>query len=244
MGTLGVIGPMGRMMLDFVLPPRCPSCGTIVGDVDLFCADCWGEVGWMTGAGCDRCGHPLEASEESICGACLASPPRLDRVRAAVEYGEMARILALKLKYGRKTAIARTMARYMERHLPAASGNAVLAPVPLHRTRLWNRGFNQSALIARVLAARTGLALQPELLSRVRRTPRLKDMSVRQRERIVAGAFAVRGGNDLQGRTVILVDDVYTTGSTANACARALKKAGAARVELVAWARVVRPSLG
>ena len=233
----------GRTLLDFVLPPRCAACGTIVGEVDLFCPACWGGIGWMTGAGCERCGIPLEVSEEQLCGGCLASPPRPDRIRAAVEYGETARALVLKLKYGRKTAVARTMARYMRRHLPAEPG-ALLVPVPLHRSRLWSRGFNQSALIARELAGASGLVLAPGLLKRKRRTPRLKGMSPAQRKRAVLGAFAIADGNSLRGRTVVLVDDVYTSGSTADACTKTLKQAGADRVELIVWARVVRPAAG
>lgn len=148
----------------------------------------------------------------------------------------------LRLKYGRKVALARTMARYMAPLLGAAPDDSVLVPVPLHRGRLWQRGFNQSLLIARELSRATGLRLEPRALSRVKRTPPLKGLTVVQRRRTVAGAFKVLETADLKGRTVVLVDDVLTTGSTADACAKALERAGAARVELVAWARVVRPA--
>ena len=121
-------------------------------------------------------------------------------------------------------------------------GERVLVPVPLHRTRLWQRGFNQSALVARELSRRLGIPADPLALRRVRRTPPLKGMSPLQRRRTVAGAFKVRDKGAVAGKTVILVDDVLTTGSTAEACARTLKRAGAARVELVSWARVVRPT--
>jgi ComF family protein len=118
----------------------------------------------------------------------------------------------------------------------------VLIPVPLHRTRLWMRGFNQSALVARELSRRLHIASDPLALRRVRRTPPLKGMSPQQRRKTVAGAFRIFDKDAVAGKTVILVDDVLTTGSTAEACARTLKRAGAARVELVSWARVVRPS--
>jgi len=112
----------------------------------------------------------------------------------------------------------------------------------LHRRRLWQRGFNQSALVARELSRTTGLPAALDGLSRIKPTPPLKGMSLLQRRRTVAGAFKVNPSAELKGRTVVLVDDVLTTGSTANACARALKRAGAARVELVSWARVIRPA--
>jgi len=133
------------------------------------------------------------------------------------------------------------MARYMT-PLVGDGGERVLVPVPLHRTRLWQRGFNQSALVARELSRRLGIPADPLALRRVRRTPPLKGMSPLQRRRTVAGAFKVRDKGAVAGKTVILVDDVLTTGSTAEACARTLKRAGAARVELVSWARVVRPT--
>ena len=126
--------------------------------------------------------------------------------------------------------------------LVRTDGDAILVPVPLHRTRLWTRGFNQSALVARELSRRLGLDTDTVLLRRIRRTPPLKGMSPLQRRKAVAGAFRVMTKQVVAGKTIILVDDVLTTGSTAEACARALKRAGAARVELVSWARVVKPS--
>ena len=118
----------------------------------------------------------------------------------------------------------------------------VLIPVPLHRSRLWMRGFNQSALVARELSRRLELRTEPLALKRVKRTPALRGMSPMQRRKTVSGAFMVRDKAAVEGKTVILIDDVLTTGSTAEACARTLQRAGAARVELITWARVVRPS--
>ncbi len=134
------------------------------------------------------------------------------------------------------------MARYMAPLIQSESNDAILVPVPLHRSRLWRRGFNQSALVAAELARRTGLRSEPALLKRTKRTPALKSMSLSQRKRTVAGAFSVDPAAELDGWTVVLVDDVLTTGSTAEACAKALERAGARRVELVSWARVVRPT--
>lgn len=210
-------------------------------DVHSFCADCWGQIDFLGETGCGVCGLPLEATEAKTCGICLAKPPRIARTRAAVAYGDLTRGLAIRLKYGRKVAVARTMARYMG-PLVANEDDPVLIPVPLHRSRLWIRGFNQSALVARELSRRLKLRIEPLALKRVKRTPALKGMSASQRRKTVSGAFMVRDKVAVAGKTVILIDDVLTTGSTAEACARTLQRAGAARVELITWARVVRPS--
>ena len=228
-------------LLDFALPPRCAGCGDIVDEVHGFCPACWTTIDFLGDSGCQICGLPLEATEAETCAACLAQPPRIAKARSAVAYGELSRSLAIRLKYGRKVAIARTMARYMA-PLVGSPDQPLLVPVPLHRTRLWNRGFNQSALIARELSRRLDIAANPMALKRIKRTPPLKGMSQLQRRKAVAGAFHVRDKQAVAGRTIILVDDVFTTGSTAEACARTLQRAGAARVELVSWARVVRPA--
>ena len=149
--------------------------------------------------------------------------------------------MALKLKYSGRPAVAETLAHFMGRHLAGEEGAALLVPVPLHRWRIWKRGYNQSALIAQALAKRSGLSAKLDLIRRVKATPPLKGMGRRERALAVRGAFAMREGARplIEGRTLILVDDVYTSGATANACAKLLKRSGARSVNIICWARVV-----
>lgn len=233
---------LAGQVLDFALPPRCAGCGEIIDEIDGFCAECWLTLDFLGNQGCERCGMPLEATAAEMCARCLAAPPPLDRMRSAVAYGPLSRVIALKLKYGRKIALARTMARFMA-PLRGSGEDAILVPVPLHRRRLWWRGFNQAGLVAQQLGARWQLPVDQHLLRRIRPTPPLKGMNEAQRRSAVRGAFVAVAGRSIEGRTVILIDDVLTTGSTAAACAKALRQAGAGRVELISWARVVRPSL-
>ncbi len=234
---------LGGAILDFALPPRCAGCAEVIADVDGFCPGCWGQIEWLGNSGCACCGLPLEGTEAELCGRCLADPPPLERMRAAVAYGEVPRSIALKLKYGRKVALARTMARYMAPLAGEVDAATRVVPVPLHRWRLWSRGFNQSGLVANELGRRWSVPVEHRLLKRVKATKPLKGLNHQQRRKAVAGAFKVEPGVRLDGATVILIDDVLTSGSTAEACARALRKAGAGRVELISWARVVRPAL-
>ena len=240
MQPIRALTALPRSLLDFALPARCAGCGAIVDDPHIFCAGCWTSIEFLR-SGCDCCGLPLEATDADLCAACIAQPPRIQRSRAGVTYGEITRGLAIRLKYGRKVGLAKTMAHYMAPLLGHLPGDAALVPVPLHRRRLWQRGFNQAGLLAKELSRRSGLKVDHALI-RTKRTPPLKGMSRRQHRRTVAGAFQLRPGTNLQGRTIVLVDDVLTTGSTAEGCARVLLRAGARRVEFISWARVIRPA--
>jgi ComF family protein len=244
MGMLGkAIRSAARTSVDFALPPRCPGCGIIVEDQHRFCLQCWQSLHFLGAPCCARCGLPFEyhAGEGAECGACIADPPRFDRLRAGVAYGDVARMVALKLKYSGRPGVAETMAQLMSRHVDRQDASALLVPVPLHRWRIWKRGYNQSALIASALARRTGLVTQLALIERIKATPPLKGMNRRERAAAVRGAFRVdeTSAQIASGRTIILIDDVFTSGATANACAQVLKRRGAARVDVLCWARVV-----
>lgn len=232
---------MLHRLIDLALPPRCPGCGATVAGQGRFCAGCWASLRFLAPPWCAGCNRPFDhdRGDAACCGACLATPPAHAGVRAAVAYGAVARGVALRLKYGRRTAYADTMAALMQRHLPHGAG--LLLPVPLHRRRLWSRGFNQAALIATALGRRTGVPVDLHALERHRATPPLRDRSARERRATVAGAFRVtpRAAARLHGRALVLVDDVYTSGATTDACVRVLRAAGAASVTILAWTRVI-----
>jgi len=232
-----------KPVLDFALPPRCPGCGAVTEAPHRFCLDCWSALRFLGEPCCARCALPFdyESGPEVECGACLAEPPAFDRLRAAVVYGEISRKVALKLKYGGRPGIAETMARFMARHF-AAERETIVAPVPLHRWRIWRRGYNQSALVATALARQAGVETRLDLIRRVKRTPPLRGMGPRERREAVRGAFRIEPAHKaaVKGKAVLLIDDVYTSGATANACAAVLRRAGAARIEVLCWARVVK----
>jgi ComF family protein len=233
-----LIAPIASLVAA-ALPPRCPGCGTPVAADHRFCAACWRGLRWLTPPWCAACNRPFayDRGPGARCAVCLADPPRHAGIRAAVAYGAVARRLALKLKYGGRIGIAATMAERMAPILPPDID--LLVPVPLHRWRLWRRGFNQAGLIAAAVHRRTQVAHDPFVLVRARATVPLRGLGRRRRRRAVAGAFVVRDAARVAGRRIALVDDVYTSGATAAACTQALLRAGAVSVVVLCWARVV-----
>lgn len=158
-----------------------------------------------------------------------------------VRYDDVSSLIAMRLKYGSRLGLAKLIAEHLQKYTPEYSENAIIVPVPLHRSRLWRRGFNQSVLIGRELARSTGIAMTYNAIFRSKATPPLRGMTGAQRRKTVNAAFALHVGArpSIAGKSVLLIDDVYTSGSTSNACARLLKKAGAEEVFVFCWARVI-----
>jgi ComF family protein len=231
--------PIARLVADFALPPRCPGCGTPVGEDHRFCAACWSTLEFLGPPWCAGCNAPFafDRGPDALCGACLDRRPVSVGVRAAVAYGDVARRVALRLKYAGRTGFATAAARMMVRLVPEDA--AMLVPVPLHRWRLWSRGYNQAGLIAAALARLSGVPAVHDALLRRRATATLRGLSGRERRRVVRAAFEVPDPGKVRGRAVLLIDDVLASGATAEACTRALLAAGATSVTILCWARVV-----
>ncbi|XBQ14793.1 MAG: ComF family protein [Oceanicaulis sp.] len=232
------------MFADLVWPPVSPMSGRPVSAPGELDAEDWTKITFLDAPWCARCGVPFDyPSFEGVdCPACSAKPPPWGRARAAMVYDEHSRGLPLALKHAGRTdglaAFGRWMARAGREFLPEADA---LVPVPLHPSRLRQRRFNQSLLLARAVSRASGVAVEPHALARVRKTGTQGGLSARSRTRNVAGAFRVRDRSKVEGRRLVIIDDVHTTGATLAACARALSRAGAAEVNALTLARVVKP---
>jgi len=235
---------MLKPALDLIVPPRCPSCGDMVADDLQFCETCWPKLKFITDPKCASCDRPFDFArgDEMICGNCLAAPPRHEGIKAAVIYDELSRQIPLKLKYAGRIGLGKLIAHFLGRYVPADKANLLLVPVPLHRGRIWRRGFNQAALIARALHEIHAIELRTDALIRTKATPPLKGMTGKERQKILRGAIALnpKVSEQIGGKDIMLVDDVYTSGATTDACITQLKKAGANSVTIYCWARVLR----
>jgi ComF family protein len=237
----------GRLVLDALLPPRCLACGGGVETQGALCASCWQGISFLGAPCCVRCGLPFayDAGAGAECAQCVAYPPPYGRARAVFAYDDHSRRLILAFKHADKLhgmpAFGQWLARSGTELLASAD---LVAPVPLHWTRLFRRRFNQSALLAQAAVAawsgQPGPCFAPDLLVRRRRTRSQGHLSRLQRAENVRGAFALKPGTDVAGRRVLLVDDVLTTGATLEACTRVLKRAGAAQVDVLTLARAMR----
>jgi ComF family protein len=235
------------VVADLVVPPLCLACHRPVSSHDALCAACWSGIDFIRAPLCDRLGIPLpfDIGGTMISAAAAADPPDYERARAVARFDGVMRELVHDFKFRDRHNARRLFGRWL-----AEAGAELLAdadlvmPVPLTRVRLATRRFNQGALLTQEVARLTGRRYEPLALQRIKRTPSQVGLTRDQRRENVAGAFAVDGAAKptLAGAKVVLIDDVITTGATARACARVLKRAGAARVDVLALAMVTDPA--
>ena len=244
-------------LLDLVFPPFCPVCKQRLADGrrDPLCGDCWEGLERIVPPQCLVCGVPFggslsdhlptpSAASNAIprrCGLCQRRPPPFDYARAAVRYQHIAREAVHALKFGGRRALAAPLGDLLAEiahELPGGAPHLVI-PVPLHRRRERERGFNQALLLARRLGVASGIPVRSDVLVRTVPTPPQTELTATARRANVRGAFALRRPEAVAGRHVVLVDDIMTTGSTVSACARSLRNGGAATIGVLTVARVI-----
>lgn len=236
-----------EVSLDLLFPPLCMVCREQVGTANSLCGTCWQKTGFLDGPHCECCGLPFEFDPGvgTLCASCQARPPAFDKARAVMRYDEVSKGPILALKHADRLDHVPGFAKWLARAGRELLQDAdLVVPVPLHARRLWSRRYNQAAELARALARLERKGVDLEVLQRRKPTPSQGEMpSAQARRRNVQGAFAVPKEKRpiAAGRVVLLIDDVLTTGATVEACARALKRAGARKVYVLALARVVRP---
>lgn len=234
-----------RRTVDIVLPPRCLGCGELVAEPGAVCPACWGGIDFVAAPMCGCCGLPFDYDEgaDAVCGECARRIPLYGRARSVMIYNDASRRLVLAFKHADRTDAAPAWGEWLARAGADLLADAdLLVPVPLHRRRLIARRYNQAALMAQALGRRTGVPVMVDALRRTRATPSQGRMNRSERERNVAGAFAVRDPRrkKIGGARIVLIDDVMTTGATLTACVGPLLHAGAANVDVLTLARVTR----
>ena len=245
-GVVKLLEPVAPL-IDLIYPPRCPLCGEGLAAQGGLCAACWQELAIPGEPACALCQRPFGDTMPggTVCAPCLAEPPRHDGIAAGTLYNDASRKLVLAFKHGRRIALAPLLARLVAARLPQLDGEWFAVPVPLHRVRLWRRGFNQSALLAREIARLSGARVCVDGLVRRKATPVLGGLGRKARARALSGAITVnpRRAGQLKGARVLLVDDVMTSGATSAACVSVLKRQGAEKVVVACFARVLDEAL-
>lgn len=236
----------GRALVQTVLPPTCLACRKPAGASGGLCPQCWQGAGFIERPYCERLGTPFayDSGGPLISPSAFSDPPAFDRARAAMRFSDVARDLVHLLKYGDRLDLVKPLASWMSRAGDELLRDAdALIPVPLHWTRLFQRRFNQSAELARAISRQKTVPVIDDVLTRIRATPPQVGRARDERAKNVHGAFSIEKSlrGEIKGKRIVLVDDVLTTGATANACARILRRAGASRVDVLTLARVVDP---
>ncbi len=244
--------PALNKLIDMILPPRCIVSGDIVDTQGMLSAEAWSRLNFISEPQCNRCGFPFDfddgaINEGNICLGCSKSPPKYNKARSALVYDDASRDIILGFKHGDQTQSVPTFIPWLMR-----SGGAILEvsdyiiPVPLHRTRLIKRRFNQAGLIAQYLSKEAHVPVMLDGLLRHRSTQTQGHLNTVERKKNVKNAFTVnpKQREKLKNKKVLLIDDVYTTGATVEECTKALMKLGVADVNILTLARVVKPQRG
>ncbi len=229
--------------LDAVLPPRCIMTGEIVPAQGMLAPKAWADLDFIADPFCVACGFPFDftVEKETLCGTCLADTPPFETARAALKYNDASRSVILGFKHGDKTHAVTAFMPWLKRVGTDMIAQAdYLVPVPLHRRRLIGRRYNQAAIIAFALGKETHVTVAPDMLVRTRHTPSQGHLKAKERFNNVKKAFSFNSKYQVKDKTIILIDDVYTTGATVQECAKALLNAGAAKVHVLTLARVVK----
>jgi ComF family protein len=234
-----------RSAIDVLLPPRCLATGEIVDAPGMVSPEIWPQLQFIEDPFCKTCGipFPFEIANDAICASCMEREPVFDATRSAVIYNEASRKMILAFKYGDRLHAVKTFAPWMMRAGQSLINQAdYIVPVPLHNRRLRERRFNQSALLAQEIARNSSKSYIPDLLQRTRHTIPQQGLNYKERGKNVHGAFEVNKNHlpSIGGKTILLIDDVYTSGATLNECARVMKKAKATSVNVLTIARVTK----
>jgi ComF family protein len=246
LAPFALLSQAARRLADIILPPRCLGCRESTASHGSLCVACWQGLALIERPFCERLGIPFvyDHGEGMVSAEAIADPPAYNKARAAARYEGVAIDLVHRLKYGDRVDIAPFMARLMtQAGRDILDGADMLIPVPLHRLRLWHRRFNQAGLLAREVSRHTGLTYEPLLLVRRKHTAHQVGLSRKERARNLQGAFAVPKAHreHIRGKHIVVIDDVLTSGATSEAAARTLLRAGAARVDMLVFARVAKP---
>lgn len=232
-----------KVVRDWIVPPTCMMCDAIVEQPGGCCSKCWGTIRFVARPYCEVLGAQFsyDMGQGAVCADAIANPPPFERARAAVLYDDPIQRLVSGLKYSDRLDVAPWIAKWMARAgRQLIEDNPIVIPVPLYKTRLLTRRFNQSAEIARTICKDKNLEYLPQALKRIRKTKQQVGLTRQERAKNVSGVFIVppEYGAELKGKKVLLIDDVLTTGATVSSAAKALKRAGVASVDVLTFARV------
>lgn len=240
-----IIKPITKKAIDIIFPPRCLSCKVYVESDGSLCHNCWEEIDFISSPQCSSCGTPLEfaTSDGTICGQCIANPPKYTMARSVLRYNEKSSKLITNFKYYDNTHSSNHFAKWLLRAGKDMIGDVdIITPVPLHKLRLLSRRYNQCALICNRLSEMTGITSYNNLLIRHKNTKPQAGLAFNKRINNVKSAFKINHDliEQINDKNILLIDDVMTTGSTIDSCTKTLLNSGARNVYVLTIAMTVK----